>query len=72
MLGDVLSRRRFVRRRFVRRRFVCASQKRTSAGYHTPQNKFLWVSDSVADPHGKNADADPRKNLNADADSCPY
>jgi hypothetical protein len=31
---------------------------------------------SVADPHRKNADADPGKNLNADADpdadSCPY
>ncbi len=31
---------------------------------------------SVADPHQKSADADPRKNLDADAgpdpDSCPY
>ncbi len=29
---------------------------------------------SVTDPHRKNADADPGKNLNADADtdSCPY
>ncbi len=29
---------------------------------------------SVADPHRKNADADPGKNLNADADpdSCSY
>jgi hypothetical protein len=33
---------------------------------------------SVADPHRKNADADPGKNLDADpdrdadADSCPY
>jgi hypothetical protein len=31
---------------------------------------------SVADPHRKNADADPGKNLKADADldadSCPY
>jgi hypothetical protein len=31
---------------------------------------------SVEDPHQNNADADPRKNLDADADpdadSCPY
>jgi hypothetical protein len=27
---------------------------------------------SGADPHRKNADADPGKNLNADADSCSY
>ncbi len=27
---------------------------------------------SVADPHRKNADADPGKNLSGDADSCPY
>jgi hypothetical protein len=26
----------------------------------------------VADPHRKTADADPGKNLNVDADSCPY
>jgi hypothetical protein len=34
------------------------------------------VSRSVADPHRKNADADPGKYLDADADananSCPY
>jgi hypothetical protein len=38
-------------------------------------NVFLpSVPNSVADPHRKNADADadPGKNLNADADSCPY
>jgi hypothetical protein len=27
---------------------------------------------SVADPHRKNADADPGKNLSVDADSYPY
>jgi hypothetical protein len=32
------------------------------------------VFSSVADPHKKNADADPGKNLNADpdADACSY
>ncbi len=34
------------------------------------------LNSSVADPHKKNADADPGKNLDADpdadADSCPY
>jgi hypothetical protein len=29
---------------------------------------FLCIYISVADPHRKNADADPGKNLNADAD----
>jgi hypothetical protein len=35
---------------------------------------LLYVECSVADPHTKNAnaDADPGKNLDADADSCPY
>jgi hypothetical protein len=37
---------------------------------------FLYIYNvlptSVADPHRKNADADPGKNLKADADSCPY
>jgi hypothetical protein len=37
---------------------------------------FLLLGEisSVADPHRKKADADPGKNLNADAglDSCPY
>jgi hypothetical protein len=37
-----------------------------------------WLVPSVADPHRKNADADPGKNLNADADpdadadTCSY
>ncbi len=47
---------------------------------HPKKNKRkIWPmlfggKSSVADPHRKNADADPRKNLNADpdADSCPY
>jgi hypothetical protein len=33
---------------------------------------ILKVLASVADPHRKNANADPGKNLNADADSGPY
>jgi hypothetical protein len=35
-------------------------------------NKLKVISFSVADPHRKNADADPGKNLDADpdADSC--
>jgi hypothetical protein len=33
---------------------------------------ILKVLASVADPHRKNANADPGKNLNAAADSCPY
>jgi hypothetical protein len=39
---------------------------------------FFATISSVADPHKKNADADPGKNLDADADpdadadSCPY
>ncbi len=37
---------------------------------------FVWrasygFAPSVADPHRKNADADPGKNLNADADADP-
>jgi hypothetical protein len=43
-------------------------------------NQTMLATTSVADPHRKNADADPGKNLNADADpdpdadpdSCPY
>jgi hypothetical protein len=45
--------------------------------YHA---SLLGAASSVADPHKKNADADPGKNLDADADpdpdvdadSCPY
>jgi hypothetical protein len=41
--------------------------------YHTP---LTGAANSIADPHKKNADADPGKNLDADADpdadSCPY
>jgi hypothetical protein len=33
---------------------------------------FRILIRSVADPYRKNADADSGKNLNADADSCPY
>jgi hypothetical protein len=32
---------------------------------------FQRKDTSVADPHQKNADADPGKNIDADPDSCP-
>jgi hypothetical protein len=41
-----------------------------------PRRRVREAHTSVADPHRKNADADPGKNLNADADpdadSCSY
>ncbi len=41
-----------------------------SSGKIDQQRKILEVRTGVADPHRKNAYADPGKNLNADADSC--
>ncbi len=46
--------------------------------HYKVQLMYTSPTSSVADPHRKNADADPGKNLNADAvadqdaDSCPY
>jgi cellulose synthase/poly-beta-1,6-N-acetylglucosamine synthase-like glycosyltransferase len=44
-------------------------QKNKGQPYPLTKDKVLC---SVADPHRKNADADLGKNLNSDADSCPY
>jgi hypothetical protein len=47
-----------------------------NGGIQLGKQKIRTLPISVADPHRKNADSDPGKNLNADADSdadlCPY
>jgi hypothetical protein len=49
--------------------FKILSEKPTFIG-KLFESIFIEVTTSAADPHRKNADADPGKNLNAD--SCSY